>query len=73
MDDNWKERAFRLTYYHGFDKVIEVVGYPEKLKMCFGITRPSGTITAMDASCEQRLNLVLAYIFSKYKFSYEHF
>ncbi|MBV1952463.1 MAG: alcohol dehydrogenase [Cycloclasticus sp.] len=61
--DNWKEEALALTHYHGFDKVIEVVGYPETLQMCLDIVRPGGTIAAIGVFCDQEFNLVLADVF----------
>jgi len=61
--ENWKEKALALTEGRGFDKIIEVVGYPETLQMCLDIVRPGGTIAAMGVFCNQEFNLVLADVF----------
>ena len=56
----WKESALSLTNGRGFDKVIEVVGYPDALQICLDIIRPGGTITAIGVFCDQEFNLALA-------------
>jgi alcohol dehydrogenase len=61
--EGWKEKALALTSGRGFDKVIEVVGYPETLQMCLDIIRPGGTIAAIGVFCDQEFNLVLADVF----------
>lgn len=61
--EGWKEEALSLTNGRGFDKVIEVVGYPETLQMCLDIIRPGGTIAAIGVFCDQEFNLVLADVF----------
>jgi alcohol dehydrogenase len=62
-DEGWKEQAMMLAGGRGFDKVIEVVGYPETLQMCLDIVRPGGTIAAIGVFCDQEFNLVLADVF----------
>lgn len=62
-DRNWKEKGLAETGARGFDKVIEVVGYPETLQMALDITRPGGTIAAMGVFCDEEFNLVLADVF----------
>ena len=59
----WKEKALALTSERGFDKVIEVVGYPETLQMSLDIIRPGGTIAAIGVFCDAEFNLVLADVF----------
>ncbi len=61
--EGWKEQAMELTSGRGFDKVIEVVGYPETLQMCLDLVRPGGTIAAIGVFCDQEFNLVLADVF----------
>jgi len=62
-DDDWKEKAMSLCAGRGFDKVIEVVGYPETLQMALDIIRPGGTVAAIGVFCDQEFNLVLADVF----------
>ncbi len=62
-NENWKEQALAHTNGRGFDKVIEVVGYPETLQMCLDIIRPGGTISAIGVFCDQDFNLALADVF----------
>ena len=62
-DSDWKEKALAETGARGFDKVIEVVGYPETLQMSLDIVRPGGTIAAIGVFCDQEFNLVLADVF----------
>ena len=42
--DDWKEKALAETGGRGFDKIIEVVGYPETLQMALDLVRggPAG-------------------------------
>ncbi|MBJ6958620.1 zinc-binding dehydrogenase, partial [Vibrio cholerae] len=47
----------------GFDKVIEVVGYPEALQMCLDLVRPGGTVAAIGVFCDDKFNLNLADVF----------
>ncbi len=61
--EDWKEQALAFTGGRGFDKVIEVVGYPETLQMGLDIIRPGGTIAAIGVFCDQEFNLVLADVF----------
>ncbi len=61
--DDWKEKALAQTGERGFDKVIEVVGYPETLQMSLDIVRPGGTVAAIGVFCDQEFNLVLADVF----------
>lgn len=61
--EGWKEEALALTSGRGFDKVIEVVGYPETLQMSLDIIRPGGTIAAIGVFCDAEFNLVLADVF----------
>jgi alcohol dehydrogenase len=62
-DSDWMEKALAETGARGFDKVIEVVGYPETLQMALDIVRPGGTIAAIGVFCDQEFNLVLADVF----------
>jgi|TARA_R100000049_G_C1956496_1_gene112955 alcohol dehydrogenase len=62
-DGDWMEKALAETGARGFDKVIEVVGYPETLQMALDIVRPGGTIAAIGVFCDQEFNLVLADVF----------
>lgn len=61
--ENWKEQAMSLCGGRGFDKVIEVVGYPETLQMALDIIRPGGTVAAIGVFCDAEFNLVLADVF----------
>lgn len=61
--DNWKERALAETGGRGFDKVIEMVGYPETLRMSLDIVRPGGTVAALGVFCDDTFNLNLADVF----------
>jgi alcohol dehydrogenase len=61
--EDWKEQALAFTGGRGFDKVIEVVGYPQTLQMALDIIRPGGTIAAIGVFCDQEFNLVLADVF----------
>ncbi|MGH8434348.1 MAG: alcohol dehydrogenase [Pseudomonas sp.] len=61
--DGWKEKALAETGGRGFDKVIEVVGYPETLQMCLDIVRPGGTVAAIGVFCDNSFNLNLADVF----------
>lgn len=61
--EGWKEKALAETGGRGFDKVIEVVGYPETLQMCLDIVRPGGTIAAIGVFCDSSFNLNLADVF----------
>lgn len=60
---DWKERALAECGGRGFDKVIEVVGYPETLQMCIDLVRPGGTIAAVGVFTDQTFNLNLADVF----------
>lgn len=60
---DWKERALAEAGGRGFDKVIEVVGYPETLKMCLDLVRPGGTIAAIGVFTDQHFDLNLADVF----------
>ena len=62
-DKDWKEQAMAHCDGRGFDKVIEVVGYPETLQMALDIIRPGGTVAAIGVFCDQEFNLVLADVF----------
>lgn len=59
----WKERALAETDGRGFDKVIEVVGYPETLQMCLDLVRPGGTVAAIGVFTDSSFNLNLADVF----------
>ncbi len=61
--EEWKEKAMAETGGRGFDKVIEMVGYPETLQMALDIVRPGGTVAALGVFCDQEFNLVLADVF----------
>ena len=62
-DNGWKEAALSHCDGRGFDKVIEVVGYPDTLQMALDIVRPGGTVAALGVFCDQEFNLVLADVF----------
>lgn len=62
-EDGWKEKALQLTGGRGFDKVIEMVGYPETLQMCLDLVRPGGTVAALGVFCDNSFNLNLAEVF----------
>lgn len=62
-EDDWKDEALEITQGRGFDKVIEVVGYPETLQLCLDIVRPGGTITAVGVYTDHTFNLNLADVF----------
>lgn len=59
----WKETALQETGGRGFDKVIEVVGYPETLQACLDIVRPGGTVAAIGVFTDATFNLNLADVF----------
>lgn len=61
--NGWKDQALALTKGRGFDKIIEVVGYPETLQMCLDLIRPGGTIAAIGVFADQEFNLVLIDVF----------
>ncbi|HIJ64145.1 MAG TPA: alcohol dehydrogenase catalytic domain-containing protein [Rhodospirillaceae bacterium] len=60
---DWKEKALAESGGRGFDKVIEVVGYPDTLQMCLDIVRPGGTIAAIGVFTDATFNLNLADVF----------
>ncbi|AFM32573.1 MULTISPECIES: alcohol dehydrogenase [Pseudomonadaceae] len=62
-EEGWKEKALAETGGRGFDKVIEVVGYPEALQMCLDLVRPGGTVVAIGVFCDDKFNLNLADVF----------
>jgi alcohol dehydrogenase len=62
-DEHWKDKALAETGGRGFDKVIEVVGYPESLQMCLDLVRPGCTVAAMGVFCDTTFNLNLADVF----------
>jgi alcohol dehydrogenase len=62
-EDGWKELALAESGGRGFDKVIEVVGYPETLQMCLDLVRPGGTIAAIGVFCDSSFDLNLADVF----------
>ncbi|ABM93782.1 alcohol dehydrogenase [Methylibium petroleiphilum] len=59
----WKDKALAECDGRGFDKVIEVVGYPETLQMCLDIVRPGGTVAAVGVFTDSNFNLNLADVF----------
>jgi alcohol dehydrogenase len=61
--EDFKEKALSITKGRGFDKIIEVVGYPETLQMALDMIRPGGTIAAIGVFCDAEFNLVLADVF----------
>lgn len=61
--EGWKDKALMETGGRGFDKVIEVVGYPETLQMCLDLVRPGGVIAAIGVFCDSSFNLNLADVF----------
>lgn len=60
---DWKDKALAECGGRGFDKVIEVVGYPETLQMCLDLVRPGGTVAAIGVFTEGTFNLNLADVF----------
>lgn len=60
---NWKDLALAETAGRGFDKIIEVAGYPETLQMCLDLIRPGGTIAAIGVFTDATFNLNLADVF----------
>lgn len=62
-DVDWKDKALAECGGRGFDKVIEVVGYPETLQMCLDIVRPGGTVAALGVFTDSSFNLNLADVF----------
>lgn len=62
-EEGWKDKALQLTGGRGFDKVIEMVGYPETLQMSLDLVRPGGTVAALGVFCDNSFNLNLADIF----------
>lgn len=60
---DWKEKALGENGGRGFDKVIEVVGYPETLQMALDLVRPGGTIAAIGVFTDTAFNLNLADVF----------
>ncbi len=61
--EGWKDLAMAETGGRGFDKVIEVVGFPETLQMALDIVRPGGTIAAIGVFTDQAFNLNVADVF----------
>ena len=61
--EGWKEEALALTDGRGFDRVIEMVGYPETLQTALDLVRPGGTIAALGVFTDDRFNLDLADVF----------
>lgn len=61
--EGWKDLALAETGGRGFDKVIEVVGYPETLQMCLDLVRPGGTVAAIGVFTDSSFNLNLADVF----------
>ena len=61
--EDWKESAIAVTGGRGFDKVIEMVGYPESLQAALDIVRPGGTVAALGVFCDDKFNLNLADVF----------
>jgi alcohol dehydrogenase len=62
-EEDWKEKALQFTSGRGFDKVIEMVGYPETLQMSLDLIRPGGTVAALGVFCDNTFNLNLADVF----------
>jgi alcohol dehydrogenase len=60
---DWKEQALAECKGRGFDKVIEVVGYPETLQMSLDLVRPGGGIAAIGVFTDSTFNLNLADVF----------
>ncbi len=61
--EGWKEQAMDITAGRGFDKVIEMVGFPETLQMALDLVRPGGTVAALGVFCDDTFNLNLADVF----------
>lgn len=59
----WKDKALAECGGRGFDKVIEVVGYPETLQMSMDLVRPGGTVAAIGVFADSSFNLNLADVF----------
>jgi alcohol dehydrogenase len=62
-EEGWKETALQHTGRRGFDKVIEMVGYPETLQMSLDLVRPGGIVAALGVFCDNTFNLNLADVF----------
>lgn len=62
-EEGWKEKALQVTGGRGFDKVIEMVGYPETLQMSLDLVRPGGTVAALGVFCDNTFNLNLLDVF----------
>ena len=63
--EDWQKLAMEYCHGRGFDKVIEVVGYPETLQMALDLIRPGGAIAAIGVFCDHEFNLALADVFLK--------
>ncbi len=61
--EGFKATALAETGGRGFDKVIEMVGYPESLQLALDLVRPGGTVAALGVFCDQTFNLNLADVF----------
>jgi alcohol dehydrogenase len=62
-EEGWKDAALQHTGGRGFDKVIEMVGYPETLQMSLDLVRPGGIVAALGVFCDNTFNLNLADVF----------
>jgi alcohol dehydrogenase len=62
-DEDHVKQALTQTGDRGFDKVIEVVGFPETLQAAIDLVRPGGTIAAIGVFSTDTFNLNLADVF----------
>jgi len=61
--EGFKEEALKISGERGFDKIIEMVGFPETLQMSLDLIRAGGTIAALGVFTAQEFNLVLGDVF----------
>lgn len=54
------QAAYALTGGIGFDKVVEMVGFPESLKTALSLARPGGTVAALGVFPDQVAPMPLA-------------
>jgi len=62
-DKDFKKQALKISGERGFDKIIEMVGFPETLQTALDLIRPGGTIAALGVFTAQEFNLVLGDVF----------
>ncbi|WP_006247049.1 alcohol dehydrogenase [Mycolicibacterium tusciae] len=62
-EEGWKDKALAEVSGRGFDKVIEIVGYPETLKICLDLVRAGGTVAAIGVFTDPTFDLNLSDMF----------